>query len=404
MSPAKSARLGVTAPRGFRAAAVSAGLKKSGREDMALVVSDTPAAAAAVFTRNQMAAAPVEISRRHLKISPDHCAVLLNAGGANACTGRPGLQDAAALCQGAAQELGCRPEQVLIASTGIIGIRLPVNRMLSALPQAAAALSRSQGPAAARAIMTTDTVPKMAEASLTLHGARVRVGGMAKGSGMIHPNLATMLVVITTDAQLARHEMPGLLQAACAGTFHAISVDGETSTNDCVFLLANGAAGVKSRPATAAARSQFLAALTEVTDALAAAIVRDGEGATKFIDIRVSGAATDSQAMLAARAVGDSQLVKTAIYGHDANWGRILSAMGATPIRLKAERIRVDINRVPLVRKGLDAGTPWARANAALKPKDILITIDLGLGSGRARYRTCDLTPRYVDINAGYRN
>lgn len=394
---------GVTAPKGFRASATAAGLKKSGREDLALVVSDAPARAGAIFTRNQFAAAPVLVSRAHLTAAREHRAVLLNSGGANACTGASGRKDAENLCRGAAAALGCRPAEILIASTGVIGQRLPVDNMLAALPSAAAGLSDQGGPAAAAAIMTTDTVPKTAETYFTLGGVRVGIGGMTKGSGMIHPNMATMLAVITTDAAVPKAQIAGLLRSACAGTFNAIDVDGETSTNDCVFLLANGAAGPRTVPA-GAGKGKFLAALTEVTDALARAIVLDGEGATKFIEVIVTGAATDGQALIAARAVGDSQLVKTAVHGQDANWGRILSAIGATSVRVRPERARVDINGVPLAHRGVDAGTPREEGNRALAPREIVIRVDLGAGTGRARYRTCDLTAKYVEINAGYRS
>jgi len=221
---------------------------------------------------------------------------------------------------------------------------------------------------------------------------------------MIHPNMATMLAVITTDLGLHAAEIKPLLREACRGTFNAISVDGETSTNDCVFLLGNGQAGPRAQLGSAASRKAFLAALTELTDELARSIVADGEGASKFMDIRVTGAASDAQAMVAARAVGDSQLVKTAVHGQDANWGRILSAIGATPVIIKPERVRLDINGVSLVRRGVDAGTPWAKGNKALAGRDIIIKVDLGLGTGQARYRACDLTAQYVAINAGYRN
>lgn len=404
MSRRRAPGRGVTAPLGYTAAAVSAGLKRSGKPDLALVVSEAPAAAGAIFTRNQCAAAPVVLSRIHLAAARAHRAVLLNSGGANACTGAAGIRDALSLCRGAAAALRCRPQQVLIASTGVIGVRLPVARMLPVLPRLAAARSPRGGPAATAAIMTTDTAPKSAETSLTLGGTRVHIGGMTKGSGMIHPRLATMLAVITTDAKLPKATLTPLLRAACAGTFNAISVDGQTSTNDCVFLLANGEAGPRAGLASASARRDFLAALTEVTDELARAIVRDGEGASKFITVEVTGAASAAEAERAARAVGDSLLVKTAVYGQDANWGRIVSAVGATDVRLALGRIRLDVNGVPLVRRGRDAGTSWAQGNRALAGREVSIAVDLGVGRARARYRTCDLTPRYVDINAGYRS
>ncbi|NTV52696.1 MAG: bifunctional glutamate N-acetyltransferase/amino-acid acetyltransferase ArgJ [Candidatus Firestonebacteria bacterium] len=404
MSLVKKSKAGVTFPRGFKAAAVSAGLKKSGKPDLTLVVSDVPAAAGALFTTNQFPAAPVLVSQRHLRQAKHHRGVLLNAGGANACTGEAGINDARNLCAHTAALLGCSPAEILIASTGVIGARLPVPKMLSALPGVVKKLRTDQGLAAAQAIMTTDTQPKSVSTSVRVAGTTVKLGGMTKGSGMIHPNMATMLAVITTDLGLHAAEIKPLLREACRGTFNAISVDGETSTNDCVFLLANGQAGSRAHLDSAAARKAFLGALTEVADELARSIVEDGEGAGKFMDIRISGAASDAQAMVAARAVGDSQLVKTAVHGQDANWGRILSAMGATAVIIKPERVRVDINGVPLVRRGVDAGTPVAQGNRALAGRNIIIKVDLGLGSGAARYRTCDLTAKYVAINAGYRN
>jgi glutamate N-acetyltransferase/amino-acid N-acetyltransferase len=404
MSVSVKSKTGVAHPKGFKAAAVSAGLKKSGKADMALVVSSVPAAAGAIFTTNQFPAAPVTVSQRHLRQGKQHRGVLLNAGGANACTGEAGITDARTLCAHTANLVGCSPAEILIASTGVIGQRLPVNKMLSALPKLVKNLQPGQGLAAAQAIMTTDTQPKSVHASVRLGGAGVKIGGMTKGSGMIHPNMATMLAVLTTDAELSPAEIRPLLREACRGTFNAISVDGETSTNDCVFLLANGQAGSRAHLGSAAARRAFVEALTDVADELARSIVVDGEGASKFMDIRISGAASDAQAMVAARAVGDSQLVKTAVHGQDANWGRILSAMGATPVIIKPERVRVDINGVPLVRRGVDAGTPQAQGNRALASRNIIIKVDLGLGTGQARYRTCDLTAKYVAINAGYRN
>lgn len=401
MKKNQSAGTGVTAPQGFRASAVSAGIRKRPGLDLALVVSETPALAAGMFTTNQMAAAPVLVSRDHLRNSRTHRAVLLNAGGANACTGIPGLRDARALCRNLARELGGRPEEVLIASTGVIGTRLPVGRMNAALRPAVAGLDARNGLDAARAILTTDTGPKLAEASFRWQGKKITLGGMAKGAGMIHPRMATMLVVITTDAGLERTELRNALREACRGTFNAISVDGQTSTNDTVFLLANGRA---ARLAGAGGRKIFVRALTEVTDQLARQVVLDGEGASKFLEIQVTGARSGAQAELAARAVGDSLLVKTAAHGEDANWGRILSALGATSIGLKPERIQVLANGVPLVKRGVDAGTDWRRANRALSGREIRVAIALGIGKGQARYRTCDLTAKYIEINAGYRS
>jgi len=399
-----SSKRGVLAAKGFRAATASVGIKKAGRKDMALVVSDRPAKTAGLFTVNQFAAAPVALSKQHLKASATHRAILFNSGSANACTGAAGFKDARELCAGAAKALGCKTSQVLIASTGVIGTRLPVAKMLDAVPGMADSLTDETGLEAARAIMTTDTMPKQFETSFTLNRVLVHVGGMAKGSGMIHPNMATLLAAVTTDVELGRPELAASLKLAGRGTFNAISVDGETSTNDTLFLMANGAAGPKTRLATPANRKLFQEALTEVLDALARSIVRDGEGASKFIEIVVLGARNEAEAMIAARAVGDSQLVKTAVAGEDANWGRVLTAIAATRVRVNTEKVKVDFNQVAMVRNGVDAGTPWAQANKALAGKDVRIAVDLAAGKASARYRTCDLTAKYVEINAGYRS
>ena len=398
-----SGRSGVTSPRGFLAAATAAGLKPKGRTDLALVASECPCTAAAVFTRNLFAAAPVVISRRHLRAAR-HRAVVINAGGANACTGPEGEADAEAVCRHAASALGCRPREILAASTGVIGVRLPVPRLADALPRAVLALSPAGGDDAARAILTTDTVAKTAQVEFAHRGRRFRVGGMAKGAGMIHPNLATMLTVITTDAPVANTDLQVLVRAACAGTFNAVSVDGQTSTNDSVFLLANGAAG-GTRLARRTDLAALLDALVAVADDLAGRIVADGEGAGKTLSIRVTGARNDAEAETAARAVGDSLLVKTALHGGDANWGRILSAVGAARVQANGARLRVDVNHVPLVRRGVDAGTSVRRANRALAARHADLRVDLGTGgSGTYRYRTCDLTAEYVRINAAYRS
>ncbi len=371
---------------------------------MALLVSEGPAHAVGIFTSNRLPAAPVQVSREHLRTSSVHRAVLLNAGSANACTGQAGLKDASRLCAGVAESIGCKSREVLLASTGVIGTRLPVNRMLGALPQAVGRLSRKNGLEAARSIMTTDTVPKQAETSVVIEGTRVRIGGMAKGSGMLHPRMATMLAVITTDMRIGRKDLHAGLKTAGAGSFNAISIDGQTSTNDTVFLLANGAAGLRTGQPGLSACRDFLEALTEVMDTLAQSIVYDGEGAGKFIEIQVQGGRSEPEAMIAARAIGDSLLVKTAMHGEDANWGRILQSLGAADIKLAPNKIKVKINRVPLVSRGVDAGTPWIQANRALRSRQITITVDLGVGRGRARYRTCDLSSKYVEINAAYRS
>ncbi len=399
-----TAKKGILAPRGYTAAAGAVGIRKSGKKDLMLLKSDLPATAAALFTVNQFTAAPVELSRAYLRQAKTHVGVMMNSGSANACTGKAGYRDAVALTKAAASALGCTAQQVLMASTGVIGQRLPVNKMVEALPALSRGLQSTKGLEAAQAIMTTDRVPKMAEAGFNLNGQKITIGGMAKGSGMIHPNMATMLCLLTTDAAIPKAALTRLLKKAGQSTFNAISVDGECSTNDTVFLLANGAAGAKAKLTTAKEQLLFLEALTAVMDKLAEDIVRDGEGATKFMEIIVKGAANDNEAMTAARAIGDSQLVKTAVYGEDANWGRILQSLGATPVRLNPNKVTVKINGLQLVKNGLDSGVSVTQGNQTLKKKRVAIEVNLYSGPGQARYRTCDLSKAYIDINAGYRS
>ncbi len=399
-----TAKKGVLAPRGFVAATAAVGIRKSGKKDLMLLCSERPAHAAGLFTVNQFAAAPVVLSRAHLSHARQHVGVLMNSGSANACTGKQGFQDALELTRATAAVLGCTPEQILIASTGVIGQRLPVSKVAEALPGLRKNLQSTKGLEAAQAIMTTDLVPKMAETTLRLNGEKVTIGGIAKGSGMIHPNMATMLCLLTTDAAIPKAVLTRLLKLASRSTFNAISVDGECSTNDTVFLLANGAAGPRAKVTGAKEQQLYLEGLTQVMDKLAQDIVLDGEGATKLMDITVRGAKTEDQAMTAARAIGDSQLVKTAVYGEDANWGRILQSLGATTISLNPQKVSVKINGLLLVQRGLDSGVSIARGNQVLKKKKIVIEVDLHLGSGQARYRTCDLSKAYIDINAGYRS
>lgn len=399
-----SRKKGVVAAQGFSVSATAVGIKKGSKKDCMLLVSNRPCQAAGLFTTNQLAAAPVQLSRQALAQEKKHVALFMNSGIANACTGPAGLQAATQLNACLATQLGCKATQLLQASTGVIGQPLPLTMITNNLPKLIANLQTRDGLSAAQAIMTTDTCPKMAEISVMINRRQVTVGGIAKGSGMIHPNMATMLAALTTDVALTKTELNRYLRLAAKTTFNAISIDGENSTNDSVFLLANGEAGPASRPTTDKSKRDFIEALTAVMDDLAQQIVKDGEGATKLIDIRVQGAKNEHEAMLAARAVGDSQLVKTAIYGEDANWGRILQSLGATAVKLNPNKISVCINGKQLVQSGMDAGLTFAQGNRALKNKIITMVINLGVGKGQARYRTCDLTKQYIDINAGYRS
>jgi glutamate N-acetyltransferase / amino-acid N-acetyltransferase len=383
--------LSVTAAKGFVASAVHCGIRRN-KPDLALVRSILPATGAAVFTRNRMQAAPVVVSKRHLELAQPQ-AVVANSGVANAATGARGEHDARATAEHAAGLLELHPEQVLVISTGVIGVPLPLAKVLEGLRAAVPALSRD-GAGAANAILTTDTRPKTAVA----YRDGFVVGGMAKGSGMIHPDLATMLAVITTDYPLEAGEAISFLRAAVDESFNSISVDGECSTNDTVVLLANGASGVERDDAA------FTSALHAVCADLAAQIVADGEGATLVAEIRVSGAANSDEAKAIARRIATSPLVKTALHGRDANWGRVLAAAGSAPYNggfasLEPERVTLDFDGVRV----LEHGTPLA-VEPELGDDNVTIELDLGLGAGDAAYLTSDLSSDYVAINSEYRS
>ena len=396
-----------TSPHGFRAAAVAAGIKPSGRPDLVLVVSDLDCAAAGVFTRNRVAAAPVLLDRETLAAGRAALrGVIINAGNANACTGAPGLADAREMQRLAAEAVGARPEQFLVMSTGVIGVPLPMARVRAGVVAAAPRLSAAGGTAAGEAIMTTDTRPKRAAVEVELTGGRVRIGGMAKGAGMIHPDMATLLGLLTTDAAVTPDDLDALLHGAVAGSFNAISIDGDTSTNDTVLLLANGAAGVALSDADS--RARFAAALTDLCTQLAQMIVRDGEGATRFVTLRVTGAASAADARRVANAIATSPLVKTAFAGGDPNWGRILAATGRSGATVDPERLALWVGApgaepLQLVRAGTPTGFREADAAAVFALPEFTAHVDLGLGDGEATLWTTDLTHDYVTINADYR-
>jgi glutamate N-acetyltransferase/amino-acid N-acetyltransferase len=387
---------GVTAPKGFVASAVHCGIRKKDRLDLALVRSLVPATGAGMFTVNRVLAAPVVVSKEHLELAQPQ-AIVANSGVANAATGPQGLHDARATAAAAAEALELEPEQVLILSTGVIGAQLPLDNVVAGVRDAAALLGADGGQAAAEAIMTTDTHPKQAVA----HGAGFTVGGMAKGSGMIHPNLATMLAVVTTDYPLEPGEALELLAPALDTSFNAISVDGECSTNDTVLLLANGASGIER---TAASDEEFALCLRRVCGELARQIVADGEGATVLAEIAVRGAASLGEARAIAERVATSPLVKTALHGHDANWGRIAAAAGSAKFEggfadLDPERLTIVIDGVPVLVDGRPSGDEPVLTNGRCT-----IELELGLGDGAATYLTTDLSYDYVRINAEYRS
>ena len=394
---------GVTTPRDFRAAGVSAGIKaREGALDLALIVSERPATAAAVFTINRAQAAPVVVSRDHLVRSGGLArAIIVNSGCANACTATEGLQTAEEMASETARLVGCPAEQVLVASTGVIGVALDIEKIRAGLPKAITALGHDQGAAAAQAIMTTDPFPKEAAARLALGGAEITVGGMAKGSGMIEPMMATMLAFVTTDAGVPRPLLERALRDAVHDTFNAITVDGECSTNDTVMLLANGASGATIDESS---YDVFAHAIRSVCLRLALGIVRGGEGATKLITINVTGAAAADEARRAAKAIANSPLVKTAIHGGDPNWGRLVAVAGRAGVAFDLSRAMVRIGTTTLFENGRPHDDKAPEAAAYLKHHgDILISVDLGAGKEAATVWTCDLSAEYVRINAEYR-
>jgi glutamate N-acetyltransferase/amino-acid N-acetyltransferase len=382
--------MSVTAARGFRAAGVSAGLKVSGGRDVALVVNDGPSdAAAAVFTRNRVQAAPVLWSRQAVADGRLR-AVVLNSGGANACTGPPGFADTHATAEHVAAALGVGAGEVAVCSTGLIGERLPMNRLLAGVTEAAGALAADGGPAAADAIRTTDTVAKQA---VRVHTDGWTVGGMAKGAGMLAPSLATMLCVITTDAAISADRLAPVLRDAVRRTFERVDADGCLSTNDTVIVLANAASGVPVQS------TDFGTALEAVCADLAAQLVDDAEGATKHVMINVSGAASEDDAVEVGRAIARNNLLKCALFGNDPNWGRVLAAVGTTSAAFRPDRLDVSINGVEVCRSGA-AGEP--RERVALTGRPVTIAVDLHAGPASCTIRTTDLSLGYVHENSAY--
>lgn len=392
---------GITAPEGFEAAGVACGIKKSGL-DLALLVSTPPARAVAIFTTNLAVAAPLVVTRDHLRASQNTAAaVVVNSGCANACTGADGLAVSRAMAVDTAKALGCPVEQVLVSSTGVIGLLLDAEKVRHGVALAASALSRDAHGAAAEAIMTTDPSPKETAVRVSMPRGVFHIGGMAKGSGMIEPNMATMLGFLTTDAAVEPALLQRAVTEACADTFNAITVDGETSTNDMVVLLAGGRSGVQVEED---AYPTFVEALRTVCLELALAIVRGGEGATKLIGITVTGARSLTEAKQAARAMANSPLVKTAVHGGDPNWGRLVAVAGRAGVGFDLAGARVHIGGVELFADETVFPEREPAAAEHLRGTDIEIAVDLGVGgSERATVWTCDFSAEYVRINADYR-
>jgi glutamate N-acetyltransferase/amino-acid N-acetyltransferase len=393
---------GITAPAGFKAAGVACGIKASGNRDLTLIAVDRPVSAAAVFTTNLAQAAPVLVSREHLLATGGRAAaIVVNSGCANACTGPDGLTHANQMADLTAAALDIHRSEVLVSSTGVIGVKLEMRKVERGIALAAAALSESGGADAARGIMTTDPFPKETSSEIVTSKGTFRVGGIAKGSGMIEPMMATMLAFVTTDAAVAPGVLQRALTAAVEDTFNAITVDGECSTNDCVFVLASGASGVSLGDEDL---PLLVEALKAACEPLAIGIVRGGEGATKLITVHVTGAQSDVEAKRTARAIANSLLVKTAIHGGDPNWGRLVAVAGRSGSAFSLERAAVRIGTIDLFSGGGPHDERAPEAADYLAGTDIEVTVDLGTGgAGRARMWTCDLSAEYVRINAEYR-
>ncbi|GIV95897.1 MAG: arginine biosynthesis bifunctional protein ArgJ [Herpetosiphonaceae bacterium] len=400
-----SARLTPVVP-GFKAAGISCGIKRTGAPDLALIVVERPCAAAALFTTNLVKAAPVLYDQAILaRPGATIGAVVINSGNANACTGAEGEAAVRATAEAAAGLLGIAPEQVFVMSTGVIGVPLPVERLIAGLPQAVQQLQAEGWDQAARAMMTTDTRPKIAQIRVPLpSGVTIHLAGIAKGAGMIHPNMATLLSVVATDALIEPETLRQALRLAADRSFHCISVDGDTSTNDTLLALASGTAGnLLLSSLTAPGGAAFLAGLTALCRDLALQVVRDGEGATRVATIVVRGAASDAEAHRAAMTVATSPLVKTALHGADPNWGRVLAALGRSGVTFDPQRVALDFGGIAVLRDGRPLLFDEVEAHRRLSGPDVLIEADLRMGEGSATVWTCDFSDGYVRINADYR-
>lgn len=393
---------GVTAVPGILAGAVAAGIKPSGRRDLALIHSPTPARVACVFTSNQVKGAPVLVSIEHARGGVAQ-AIVASSGCSNVCTGEQGLRDAREMTKAVGDLLRISPQHVLIAATGVIGVPLPMDRIRAAMPKLVKALSPQGGRAAAEAIMTTDTRPKEAALRVDVNGRPITLGGMAKGVGMIEPHLATMFCFVTTDAVIARDALAGITRRAVDRSFNRITVDSDQSTSDTVAVLANGLAENAALERGSRGLRQFARGLEALMDRLARMLVADGEGATKLVTVTVRGAATRRDATIAARSVANSPLVKTAINGQDPNWGRIMMALGKSAARVDQNRVAIAFGEEVMVERGmLREGVRLEKIREAMSAPEYGITIDLGLGAGEDRVLTCDLSEEYVRINAKY--
>jgi len=396
-----NAKRGVTFPKGFKAAGVKAGIKKSGKHDVAIIYTEKEAAVAGTFTQNAVAAAPVWVSKEVVKKGKAH-AIVANAGCANACTGERGMTDAREMQAAAAKALSCQADEVIVASTGIIGVELPMDKLVPGIEAASKDLSIEGSELAGNAIITTDTYSKACSAEYIIGGTPVRIGAIAKGSGMICPNMATMLCFITTDAAIAQPLLQKALSEAVELSFNMISVDGDMSTNDMAVVLANGEAGNAEITAEGAEYEAFKAALMDICQGMAKRIASDGEGATKFLTINVKGAKCFADAKTIGMSVAKSPLVKTAFFGEDPNWGRVICAVGYAGVPMVPEKTVVKFGGVPVFANGLGAGSDEEALRKVMAEHDIVIDIELNLGEAEATVWSCDFSYEYVKINGEY--
>jgi glutamate N-acetyltransferase/amino-acid N-acetyltransferase len=393
----------VTAAHGFVAGGVYCGIRKV-KKDIAVIKSEQPSVVAGVFTLNKVIAAPLIVDKKQLKKSKLCSAIVINSGNANACTGEKGMNDAWAMVDATAEAFHVSREQVLVSSTGVIGQYLPMEKITQGIHDLAAKISKDGNKDAAEAIMTTDLFPKECAVKIKIGSSVVTIGGMAKGSGMIAPNMATRLAFITTDAAISKSALHEALIIANDHSFNCLTVDGDMSTNDMVLVLANGMAKNAEIKEKTADFRQFLTALEYVLIKLAKMIARDGEGATKLVEIVVNGARTEEEARQAARSVANSNLVKTALHGADANWGRVLAAVGYSGIEFSPANVSITFNDVPVLKPNFEIVLDEEKAKAALSQENIIVSIGLNQGTALARFWTCDLTKEYININASYRS
>ncbi len=391
----------IVVPRGFLFSTVEAAIKKPGRKDLALIFSEAPCVVSGMFTTNRIKAAPVRLDRQRVRSGRGR-AIIVNSGNANACTGRQGMEDATEMSELVAYSLGMRPREVYVCSTGVIGTRLPMGRIRKSIAGLTKGLGRSTVSDVAAAIMTTDTFPKVLSRQIRIGHRAATITGLCKGAGMICPDMATMLCFIMTDARIEKSALDVVLSSAVQGSFHRITVDGDMSTNDTVLGMANGVAGNNEIRRDSPAFKVFSSAFSEVAYELSRLIVKDGEGATKMAEIEIKNARDKRDAEKGAFAVANSLLVKTALYGNDANWGRIMAALGSAGIAITEEKTDIFINGLKITSKGVGTGKD-KKANKLLKGKEIAIVVDLHRGKARTKVLTCDLTEGYVKINAEYR-